>query len=464
MPAAESQLDRIQQHHLARFEAMGLTARAMPDGRSLLVSLPVGPTPFESLTGPIVINRIVFATVGRDQIKCLRPRPLFELPMLDVRDCASPAAIEGAVRRVFRERMQTLRGIGERLGELSLETLPNATGTLLGFPLPGESPSTKILVDADQHVVLPSAGSLSGFPLASPQERVLGLPEGLASAADLECLVAAQIDSLKRRARKQEAAERARPAAPHEMRPASTRAVPTGLRAAPPHRHPKVLLVGPNLVGDASLRQELKRQGYRTATARSETEALVRLASMTPDLVVSEYALGRSDGATLVQATRDLVGIEGIPVVLLDDSAHESRKAAARAVGAAGYVILPPQKQRFVARLGRLLDEPKTRRFTRYPGRFSARLAGLASPCIATEVGRGGVFIATDAEIDLHSAMRCELMLPEIRRELRFEGQVLYRAENQGALPGLGLCFSDISAEDEAALIEYLTRLESQRL
>lgn len=462
MPAAESQLDRIQQHHLARFEAMGLTARPMPDGRSLLVSLPVGPTPFESLTGPIVVTRIVFATVGSDRIKCLRPRPLFELPMLDIKDCGTPSAIEAAVRRVFRERIQALRAIAKKLGELRMEAEPSATGTILGFALSGEPPSTRILIDADQHVILPSAGSLSGFPLASPRERVLAMPEDLASSADLECLVAAQIDSLKRSARKREAAERAHPA-PLEIRSAADRTAPTGLQGTPLRHHPKVLLVGPTLVGDASLRQEFKRQGYRTATARSETEALVRLAGMTPDLVVSEYALGRSDGATLVQATRALAGIEGIPIVLLDDSSHENRKAAARAVGAAGYVILPAQKKRFVTRLGRLLDEPKARRFTRYPGRFSARLAGLPSPCVVTEVGRGGVFIATDAEIDLHSAMSCELMLPEIRRELRFEGQVLYRAEGQGSLPGLGLRFSDISAEDEAALIDYLTRLESQR-
>jgi len=462
MPAAESQLDRIQQHHLARFQAMGLAARPMPDGRSLLVSLPAGPAPFESIAGPIAVDRIVFATVGGDRIKCLRPRPLFELPMLDIRDCGNPSAIEAAVRRAFRERMQALRAVALRLGELGLETEPNATGTLLGFPLSGESPATEILIDADQRVILPSAGSLSGLPLASPRERVCEIPESLSSAADLECLVAAQIDAAKRSARKRQAAQRARPA-PSETRSASASSRPTALHSIKSRHHPKVLLVGSSLVGDESLRQELKRQGYRTATARSETEALMRLASMTPDLVVSEYALGRSDGATLVQATRSLAGIEGIPVVLLDDSSHESRKAAARAVGAAGYVILPPEKQRFVARLGRLVDESKKRRFTRYPGRFSARLAGLPSPCVATEVGRGGVFIATDAELDLHSAMTCELTLPEIRRALRFEGQVLYRAESQGALPGLGLRFSAISAEDEAALIEYLTRLESRR-
>lgn len=462
MPASEPQLDRIQQHHLARFEAMGLQVRPMADGRSLLVSLPVGPAPFESLAGPQAIERIVFATVGDDRIKCLRPGTVFDLPMIDVRDCASPAALEAAVRIAFRERTQSLREVGRRLDALQLEAAPNAAGSCLAFPLVGESPGTRILVDAEQRLILPSAGSLSGLPLASPGERVLDLRQSGSSAADLQCQISERIDALKRDARKREAARRARPvhaASPPDAIPAPSSDALEGARRS----FRKVLLVGTNLVRDSALRRELERQGYRTATARSENEALARLAGMTPDLVVSEYALGRSDGATLVQATRALAGIEGIPVVLLDDTAHARRKAAARAVGAAGYVILPATKQGFVTRLGRLLDEPKKRRFTRYPGRFSARLAGHPSPCIATEVGRGGVFIATEAKVDLYRAMQCALSVPELGRELRFEGQVLYRAESQGALPGLGLRFCEISAEDEAALIRYLTQLESRR-
>jgi hypothetical protein len=86
----------------------------------------------------------------------------------------------------------------------------------------------------------------------------------------------------------------------------------------------------------------------------------------------------------------------------------------------------------------------------------------LARPCLATEVGRGGVFIATDAEIPLHSAMRCEVTRPELHRKLRYDGEVLYRAESQGALSGLGLRFQHISSKDEACLIEYLDWLENQ--
>ena len=58
--------------------------------------------------------------------------------------------------------------------------------------------------------------------------------------------------------------------------------------------------------------------------------------------------------------------------------------------------------------------------------------------------------------------LQCALRLPEVDQELRFEAEVLYRADVQGGLPGLGLRFSEISAEDEAALIDFLARLEGR--
>jgi CheY-like chemotaxis protein len=183
---------------------------------------------------------------------------------------------------------------------------------------------------------------------------------------------------------------------------------------------------------------------------------------MTPDLVISQYALGRSDGATLVQATRALPGIEHIPVVLLDESHHASRRDAARIVGAAGYMTDPTDANRFVTRLRSVIESPGNRRFTRYSQRLVAHIEGMEIRCLATEVGRGGIFIATDEEIEQNAEMHCEVTLPELGRALRFGGEVLYRNESQGSQPkGFGVRFSEISPEDESSLIEYLTWLES---
>ena len=466
MPATGPQQDRTLAFLRKRYGDMGLAVRAMPDERSLLVSLPVGAAPFESPAGPIAVERIVFATIDAGRIKCLRPRALFGLPILDVRDASDPSGIEAVIRRAWRERVRELGEARRWLATLSIEAEWAPDEATLAFPLPGETPDARIHLNDRTEAVLPSSGPLSGLALAERAERVVGLDRAIDSGADLECHLAAHIDDLRRKAQKREAADRAQGLRDREddAPPRARSLPPNRSQTAPASRHrPRVLLVGNQLLEDGDLRDALERQGFRLATARSETEALMRLARTSPDLVVSEYALGRSDGASLVAATRSISGIEGIPVVLLDDARHEARREAARAVGAAGYVIGPRDANRFVARLGKLIATPGQRRFTRYAGRFDARLFGIAAPCIATEVGRGGVFLATDVQVDLNTAMRCEIALPELGRQVGFDGEVLYRAESQGAVPGLGLRFANITPEDEEALIAWLDRRERDR-
>lgn len=470
MSISKSQQDRTQAFLIDRFEAMGLEVRPSSDDRSVLVSMPITETPFESLGGPISVDRIVFSTIDSGRIKCLRPRSFFALPFIDVRDARNPAAIEASIRRAFRERSRELEDAAHWLSKLGIRPRVGSGGTTLEFPLPGESPETAISLYGRTSAVLPGAGPLSGLSLDSPAERVLPINTGrtpdVESGADLECLIAGRIDAVKRLATQREDAVRARLVhAGTAAKPSRVDALEriTNLDPSPTARRPRVLVVGQRLLEHRGLRDALRKAGYRIATARSEPEALTRLAGTTPDLVLCEFGLGRSDGATLVHATRGLVGIEQIPVVLLDDAKIEARREAARAVGAAGYIVGPSHPGRFVKRLQQLVDEPGKRRFTRYPQRLNARLRGSASPCLATQVGRGGVFVATQADIDLHAAMQCAITLPELAADLHFEGEVLYRSDGQGALAGLGLRFSKISAEDESRLIAFLGHLESQR-
>ncbi len=462
MATPEPVLDRNQQRQSARFQRMGLSARPMPGGRSLLVSLPIGAAPFESIVGPLVIERIVFSTVGPNHIKCLRPRPVFGLPLLDVRRCADASAIEATIRQAWRDRTLELRETGRQLRSLGIDVGAVEGGSVLAFPLAGESPDTQVLMQRLGEAILPGTGPLAGLALACVEDRVLEVSGHLGSATDLECRIGTQIQTLRQRARS--AADRTR-----RLRRASGTGSPRpSTRAELPEsttdrsHHPKVLLVGPRLIENRALRRELARRGFVAATARGETEALARLAAMTPELVLSQYALGRSDGATFIHATRALPGIERIPVVLLDDTHHDSRREAARTVGAAGYVIEPVEPARFVARLQRVIDTPGDRRFTRYPQRLAARVEGFDPGCLATEVGRGGIFIATHDDFETPLEIRCEITLPELGRTLRFGGDVRYRTDSQGTNPtGLGLRFREISAEDEASLVEYLAWLES---
>lgn len=461
MATDEPQLERMQQRLRARFLRMKLAARPMPDGHCLLVSLPLGPEPFESVKGPLAIERVLFSTVGANFIKCLRPRCLFGLPLLDIRRCANAKAIEATIRQAWRNRTHELRETGRLLMDLGIDVGAVEGGSVLAFPVPGESPDAQVLMQRVGEAILPSAGPLSGFPLDSSTDRILEVSAHLDSASDLDCIVGERIRELKQRRQQIDLQKRREP---RQRGPGSGPPKAPVLATLGDCHRPKILLVGSTIIEDAPLREALTRRGYLTATANGETEALIRLTSMTPDLVISQYGLGRSDGATFVQATRALPGIVRIPVVLIDEILHSSRREAARAVGAAGYLVRPADSEKFVDHLRPVVEEPGDRRFTRYPQRLTARFDGSEMACLATEVGRGGVFVATDPDTDSHAAMNWEIKLPELGRALHFSGEVLYRSASQdSARIGLGLRFCEISADDEALLIRYLSLLESAR-
>ncbi|MBW1882093.1 MAG: hypothetical protein JRJ58_01085 [Deltaproteobacteria bacterium] len=459
MAGAQPQLDRIQQRQLARFQRMELRVRVMPNGHCLLVSLPLGPAPMESLSGPLAPQRVIFSTVGANKIKCLRPRALFGLPLIDIRRCADAASVEWSIRQAWRDRTRELRDSVKQLRRLGMKVKAVEEGSTLAFALPGGPADAQVRMQRLGEAILPSVGALNGLPLKDLEERVLEVSDCLDSASDLERRLDQRIGELGEKCRQRQEDDKRLGQSQEPPQPDSN----SQRRRVVTRRQPKVLIVGPQLVGNATLREELNRQGYRTATSHSESEALMRLAGMSPDLVISQYGLGRSDGASLIQAMRGLPGIDRLPVVLLDDASHEARREVARAVGAAGYLVEPLVAGPFVTRLGRLVESPPDRRFTRYNQRLTAQILGASRPSLVTEVGRGGIFVSTQQAVEAHTAMPCELALPEFGHSLSFEGEVVHFNATPGSpRQGLGLCIFDISSEDEATLIEYLSWLESK--
>jgi CheY-like chemotaxis protein len=459
MADAPSQLDRCQKRQLTRFQRMGLSVREMQNGRCLLVSLPLGPAPMESLSGPLTPQRVIFSTVGANQIKCLQPRALFGLPLINIRRCADATSVEWAIRQAWRDRTRKLRDSFKQLHRLGMKVEAVEEGSTLAFPLPGQPTGARVRMQRLGEAILPGAGALNGLPLKDLEERVLEVSDCLDSSSNLERRLDQRIDELGKKCRQRQKNDRR---LGHSRKP-SKHGSKTRRKRVVVDRQPKVLIVGPRLIDNATLRAELERQGYHTATSQSESDALISLAGMSPDIVISQYELGRSDGASLVQGVHGLPGIDRLPVVLLDEASHEARREVARAVGAAGYLVEPVTAEPFVKRLGRLVASPSDRRFKRYNQQIPAQILGASQPCLVTDVSRGGIFISTRQTAEANTTMPCELVLGEFGKSLRFEGKVVHRdTPTGGPRQGLGLCIFDISSEDEATLIEYLSWLESR--
>jgi CheY-like chemotaxis protein len=100
----------------------------------------------------------------------------------------------------------------------------------------------------------------------------------------------------------------------------------------------------------------LARAGYRTVEARSAEEALERLRSIRPDLILADIGLPGQDGLALTRRLKADPAMAAIPVVAV--TAHAMRDDQARAVeaGCDGYVTKPIDTRTLGAHLSAVLE------------------------------------------------------------------------------------------------------------
>jgi len=428
---------------------MGLEVRAR-SGSCVVARMPLREDPFPTPSGALRLHDLVLATVGADRIKCLRPRGLFQLPQLAVGDCRDRDELEARIRTAWQRHQRDLARAGDWLRRLEIPFRELEQGSVLGFAVEGEAGDALVTTTRPHEVMLPGRGPLSGATLERAEDRTLRIDPGIDSAIDLSIAVSNRLEELAR------IQERLRRAQRHE------RSEPGGEPpAAPRDVRPRIVVVGPVLCGDRALLDSLRLRGYETLRARSEPEAMRYFATASPELILSDARLDRLEGIDLIPAVRRLVGIEEIPVVLVDPTRNEGRRDAARRAGAAGYVTHPIDVPRIEARLDRIVRQPRRRRFTRYAQHLSASVAGTGEPVLVREIGRGGMLLRTDAELPSGSVHGCRVRLPDAERRLEVEAEVVYRRAGRGGRGGgLGLRFRDFRADAEPALIDFLGRID----
>jgi CheY-like chemotaxis protein len=233
----------------------------------------------------------------------------------------------------------------------------------------------------------------------------------------------------------------------------------------PPRRskghQPRLVLVGSHLSQETACIESLRLRGYDVSTARTQVAALSLLEQISPELVMVDVQLGRSEGIELIPALRRIPGIEEVPVVLVDAHRRAARREAAQRVGAAGYLVSPIDVPRIAKRLERMIMSPKRRRFTRYDRRLPVRAAQHGNAWLATTIGRGGMFVTTDVDLPNHSVHTCQLTLPELGRSLTVDVEVLYRVNASGeSSRGFGVRFQRFHGGSEPMLIRYIASIE----
>lgn len=448
---AESDAEKLEERILERLRSMGIEARRMRGGHCVIASMQLTSRPFESLGPSLETTQVVFSTIGLTRIKCLRPRFLFALPIIQIASCGSAEAIETQIRLAWRDHVRELRGAHEWLSHIGVEGMSVEGGSVLAFSLDGEDETARVRMRDPKHMILPSRGPLSGTALDEPEHRSIDVNRSIDSGIDLEIEISTRLDELVRLQSGRLESRR------HAALLSGGRA-PTRVDGRRPH---SVLLVGPRLVGETACIESMRLRGYSIFRASSQQEALACFSEVSPEMVLSDVNLGRSEGIDLILALREIHGVEDMPVLLVDDHHRPARRNAAREVGAAGYLTYPIDVSRIASRLAGILDQPSRRRFTRYEQRLSVRVSGLSRPGITSSVGRGGMYLSSEEDIPESGLYECELVLPGVGSPVGVEAEVRYRsAADRREQQGVGMRFHSFASHQESQLIDYLRTLE----
>ena len=117
----------------------------------------------------------------------------------------------------------------------------------------------------------------------------------------------------------------------------------------------KLLLVDADPRSVRVLEVSLKKAGYSVTTATDGLDALAKIESLTPDLVLSDTRLPKMDGYTLVRKLKERIEWALIPIVFLTSQKSIEDKIRGLELGVEDYLTKPIFVRELIARVNLLL-------------------------------------------------------------------------------------------------------------
>jgi two-component system, OmpR family, alkaline phosphatase synthesis response regulator PhoP len=119
----------------------------------------------------------------------------------------------------------------------------------------------------------------------------------------------------------------------------------------------KVLIVDDEASIVTALEFLLRRSGYEVASAQNGDEALKRVESFAPDLVLLDVMMPRISGYEVCRRMRARADWKHIKIIMLSAKGREAEVSKGVSLGADLYVTKPFSTSELVGRIGALLTE-----------------------------------------------------------------------------------------------------------
>jgi two-component system, cell cycle response regulator DivK len=118
---------------------------------------------------------------------------------------------------------------------------------------------------------------------------------------------------------------------------------------------PVILVVEDNVSNQILAREVLELAGYRVEIASTASQALDRLKTTTPALILMDVELPGKDGLSLTRLLKSMSPTTAIPVVAMTSHASLQARTDALQAGCVGFISKPIDVHTFPARIAEFL-------------------------------------------------------------------------------------------------------------
>jgi two-component system chemotaxis response regulator CheY len=117
----------------------------------------------------------------------------------------------------------------------------------------------------------------------------------------------------------------------------------------------KALIVDDSVTIRQMVSFTLRQAQFDVVEAENGADALKKLASLTPDLIVTDLNMPVMDGLTFIRGARALPSAKYIPILMLTTESQAEKKAQAKAAGATGWIVKPFDPAQLLAVIGKVV-------------------------------------------------------------------------------------------------------------
>ena len=118
---------------------------------------------------------------------------------------------------------------------------------------------------------------------------------------------------------------------------------------------PLILLIEDNAANQLLVQAVLEPDGYQIEVASTASQALDRLKTLTPALILMDLELPGKDGLSLTRLLKSMSPTAAIPVVAMTGHTSLQMRSDALAAGCAGFISKPIDVHSFPTRISEFL-------------------------------------------------------------------------------------------------------------